>query len=100
MPRAPGSVCLKVLAVAAVGVVNPAVQHQFPGTALDLCCGNLSKQRYGIVVKLPPAYGVEVAEQAAGVMVPTPPHVAGQCPEPLLGGSNQAVESSGLIHQG
>ena len=39
---------------------------------------HLRQQRDRIVVELPPATGIEVAEQAGRVLVPAPPQVAGQ----------------------
>jgi hypothetical protein len=100
MPCSPGSVCRKILPLATVGVVDPAVQHQFPGTTLDLCQGDLPQERDGVVIELPPAHWIEVKEQSAGIVVPTPPQVSGERPEPLLGGSDEAVERAGLAHDG
>ena len=62
---APGAVRLKILLLAAVGIVDPAVQHQFPGATFDSRQGYLPQQRDGIVIELPPACRIEVEEQAA-----------------------------------
>ena len=43
VPRAPGAVRLQILPLAAVGVVDSAVQHQFLRAALDRRQGNLSQ---------------------------------------------------------
>ena len=88
----PGPVGIEIFALAAIGIVDPAVQHQFTGTALHHRQGNLRKQCDRIVIELSPAYRVEVAEQTAGVVVPAPPQVTGQRPQPLLGGSDKAIQ--------
>ncbi len=61
---APGAVRLEIFLLAAVGVVDPAVQHQFAGAALDAGQRHLAEQRDRIVVELPPARRIEVAKQA------------------------------------
>ena len=52
------------------------------------------------MIDLPPAHRIEVAEQTAGVVVPTPPQVASQRPKPFLGGSDEAIQSAGLADRG
>ena len=47
-----------------------------------------------------PAGGVEIDKQTGGVVIPTPPQVAGQRPEPFLHGSDKAVERARLAHDG
>ena len=94
MSRSPGAVGVEIFALAAIRVVDPAVQHQFAGAPFDHRQGNLRKQGDRIVIELPPANRIEVAEQTAGVVVPTPPQVARQRPQPFLGGSDKAVESA------
>src|ERR1700693_4723324 len=73
MPRSPGSVSPEILPLAAVGIVNPAVQHQLSRATLDLRQGNLCQKRDGVVLDLPPAYRIEVEEQARRIVIPTPP---------------------------
>ena len=48
----------------------------------------------GIVIELPPAHGIEVAEQTAGIVVPAPPQVARQRPQALLRRSDEAVQGA------
>src|SRR4051812_15040207 len=96
MSSAPGAVCAEILALAAVRVIDAAVEAQFTGAALDFHQRRLRQQRDGIVIELLPAQWVEIVEQADGILVPTPPEIPGQRPEPLLGGSDKAVESAGL----
>ena len=84
----------EIFPLAAIGVVDAAVQHQFAGAALHLRQRNLRQQSDGIVIELPPAHRIEVAEQAAGVVVPAPPQIARQRPEPLLGGRDEAIQSA------
>ena len=52
------------------------------------------------MIELSPAYRIKVPKQAAGIMIPAPPHVAGESPEPLLGWCNEAIQSAGLAHYG
>src|SRR5437762_12109606 len=98
VPRSPGAVRAKILLLAAVRVIDPAVEHQFLGAALDSRQGNLCQQGDGIVIQLAPAYGIEVAEQAGGIMIPAPPQVSGERPESLPGRSDEPVESACLAH--
>ena len=98
VPGAPGAVRVQIFALAAIGVVDPAVQHQLAGAALHLGQGNLRKQGDGIVIELPPAHRIEIAKQAAGVVVPAPPQIARQRPQPLLGGSDKAIQSARFAH--
>src|SRR5207302_1773170 len=81
-----GAIGLQIFLLAAVGVIDAAVQHQLAGPALQLSKGNLREQRDRIVVELPPAHRVQVAEEADGIVVPTPPEIASQRPESLLSG--------------
>ena len=96
MPGSPGAVRVEILALAAIGIVDAAVQHQFTGAPFHHGQRNLRKQGDRIVIELPPAHRIEVAEQTAGVVVPTPPQVARQRPQPFLGGSDKAVERAGF----
>ncbi len=73
VPRSPGAVRLEIFPLAAVGVIDSAVQHQFPRAPLNRRQRHLPQQRDGIVVELPPAYRIEIAEQAGGVVIPAPP---------------------------
>ena len=52
------------------------------------------KQGDGIVIELPPAHRIEIAKQTAGVVVPAPPQIARQRPQPLLSGRDKAVQSA------
>src|SRR5208282_1833944 len=98
MPRSPSSVLLQILPLAAIGVVDPAVQHQLRGALLKLRQGNFPEQRDRVVIELDPTRGIEVEEQVRGIVVPAPPQIPGQRPEPLLRGRDEAVESAGLAH--
>ena len=82
--RAPGAIGLEIFLLAAVGVIDPAVQHQFAGAALDLRQRHLAEQRDRIVIELAPARRIEIAEHVDRVLIPTPPEIARQGPEPLL----------------
>ena len=68
------------------------MQHQFAGAAFQLGQRNLRQQRDRIVIQLPPAHRIEIAEQAAGIVVPAPPQIARQRPQPLLRGRDEAVQ--------
>ncbi len=56
----------------------------------------LRQQRDGVLIELAPANRVQIAKEAGGVVIPTPPQVAGQRPQPLLCRSNEAVERTRL----
>src|SRR5579862_6209403 len=94
VPRSPCAVGIEIFALAAIGVVDPAVQHKLAGTTLNYVQGNFRQQRDRIVIELPPAYGVEIAKQTAGIVVPTPPEVAGQSPQPFLSRRDKTIQGS------
>ena len=75
-------------------------KHQLAGATLDLRQRNLAQQRDRIVIELPPAHRIEVAEQARGVVVPTPPEIARERPEAFLGRSDEAIERAGFADDG
>ncbi len=62
VPRSPGPVRVQILPLAAVRVIHPAVQHKFPGAPFDRRQRHLRQERDGIVIELPPAYRIELAE--------------------------------------
>ncbi len=76
VPRSPGVIRLKVFPLAAVSVVDPAMQNESRGAALDARQRDLPEKSYGIVIELPPAQWIEVVEQARGIRVPTPPQIS------------------------
>ena len=100
MTRTPGAVGFQILALPAVGVIDAAVQHQFAGAPLDGRQLHLGQQSHRIVIEFAPADGVEVTEQTAGVMVPTPPQIAGQRPKPFLSRGDEAVQRAGFADYG
>ncbi len=97
---APGAVGLEVLLLAAVGVVDAAVQHQLGGATLDLVERHLVEEGDWVLVRLAPACWVEIAEEADAVVVPAPPEIAGERPEALLRGGDEAVEGAGFADDG
>src|ERR1039458_7072736 len=82
--RTPGSLRILVLAQATIGVVDPAVQDEFGGARFELVERILVQQRDGAVIELTRQQRTEIAEQSGGIVIPAPPQVAGQRPEPLL----------------
>ena len=94
--RAPGAVGLQIFLLAAVRVVDPAVQHQFARAALERRQRHLGQQRDGIVIQLPPAHRIQIAEQAGGIVVPAPPQIARQRPQPFLRRRDEAIERARL----
>ena len=96
MFRAPSSVRLEIFLLAAVGVVDAAVQHQFARAALDAGQRHLAQQRHRIVVELPPARRIEIEKKVDRVLIPTPPEIARQRPKPLLDGSDETRERARL----
>ena len=59
---------------------------------------NFREQRDRIVIELPPAQRVQIAEQAGGIVVPAPPQIARQGPQALLHRSDKAIERARLAH--
>src|ERR1700733_10732735 len=92
MARAPRTISSHIFELAAIGVINAAVQHEFARAPLDLRKRDFAEQRYGIVVQRAPTNRIEVAEKAGGIVFPRPPDVAGQAPEAFLGGRDEPVE--------
>ena len=84
--RAPGPIGFEVFELCAAGrcVIDPAMKHQFACSALDLRERNFAQHGHRIVIKLPPAHWIQVAEQAGRIVVPGPPDIAGQRPKPFL----------------
>ena len=60
--------------------------------------GISAEQRDRIVIELPPAHRIQIAEQAGGIVVPAPPQIARQRPQPLLRGSDEAIQRARLAH--
>ena len=63
---------------------------------LDVARGISVSSEIGIVIQLPPAHRIQVAEQAGGIVVPAPPEIARQRPQPFLRRSDETVERAGL----
>jgi hypothetical protein len=97
---APGAVGTEVFLLAAVGVVDTAMEVKFGGAALDLFQGHLVEDGDGILVTFAPVSGIEVVKDADTVEVPTPPEIPGEGPEALLRRGDEAVESTGLADDG
>src|SRR5580658_7266108 len=100
MPGSPGTVGLQILLLAAVDVVNAAVQNQFRRAAFDLFQRNFAEHRNWILIQLPPAHGIQIAKKADAVVIPAPPQVARERPEALLRRSDEAVQSTRLADHG
>ena len=96
MFRAPSTVCLEIFLLAAVGVVDTPVQYQFVGAALNAGQRHLAQQRHRIVVELAPARRIEIEKNVDRVLIPTPPEVARQGPQPFLDGSDKTRERARL----
>src|ERR1700704_1784752 len=92
MPRSPSSFRLLIFEQATIGIVNAAVQHEFGGAGLELRQRKFREQRNRIVIQFTPTYRVKVVKQADRIVIPTPPKIARQCPEPFLRRSDKAVE--------
>jgi len=50
------------------------------------------------VIELAPAQRIEIAENAGGIVIPTPPEVASQRPQPLLRRRDKAIQRARLAH--
>ncbi len=98
--RAPSPLRIFVLAEAAIGVVDPAVEDEFRCAGLEFGERILVEQRDGTVIELTPAQRIEIAEQAGRIVIPAPPQVASERPEPLLGRRDETIEGAGFAHHG
>jgi len=98
VPRAPSSLRLFILTQAAIGIVDPAVQDEFRSARFEFGKRILVQQRDGIVIELTPTQRIDIAEQAGGIVIPAPPQVASQRPEPLLSGRDETVDRARLAH--
>ncbi len=58
--------------------------------------GNVPEQRDGVVIELAPQHRIERPEQTDRVVVPAPPHVAGQRLEPVVRGHHELSDGAGL----
>ena len=95
---APGPILMQIFALPAVRVVDSPVQDQLAGAALNPGQWQRGEHGDGVVIELPPAHGVQVQKQTAGVMIPTPPEIARQRPKALLRRSDKAVEGSSFAN--
>ena len=93
---APGTIGSQIFLLAAIGVINAAVQHQFSGAAFQLRERNLRQQRDGIVVQFAETHRIQIAEQAGGIVVPAPPQVSRDGPQALLHRRDEAVQRARL----
>ena len=98
MARTPGSLGVFVFAQAAIGVVDAAVQIEFGGARFEFGERAFVQKGDGAVIELAPTQRIKFAEQAAGIVIPTPPQVAGQRPETLLDRRDETVEGAGFAH--
>ena len=62
-----------ILLQSAVGLIDPAVEHQFGGPHLQPLRRELGEQGDGVMVELPPADRIEVSKEINDVGVPAPP---------------------------
>jgi len=76
------------------------VQDEFGGARFEFVERIFVQERDGTVIELSPAQRIEIAEQAGSIVIPAPPQVAGQRPEPLLGRRDKTVERAGLADHG
>ena len=90
----------QIFLLAAVDIIDAAMQTEFSGAAFDFSQGHLVEQRDGILIQLPPAGGIEIAKQADAVVVPTPAEIAGDRPKTLLGRGDEPVQRARLADHG
>ena len=96
--RAPGPVRLQILQHAAVGIVHPAVEHEFRRPGFQFGQRHLAQQGDRIMVQFTPAVRIEVEKKAGRVVIPTPPQVPRQGPQPLLQRCDETIEGASLAH--
>jgi hypothetical protein len=89
---------LQIFLLAAVSVVDPAMQHQLAGALLNDAQRQFMQQSHRILIQLRPALRRQIAKQAHAIVVPTPPQIARQRPQALLGRRNKTVEHARLAH--
>ena len=77
---APGAVGVQIFLLAAVDVVDAAVQAELGGAALQVFQRDFVEQGDGVLIELPPAGGVEVAEEADGSRSPNTSRGCGRRP--------------------
>ena len=82
----------------AVGLVDAAVEHQFGGPHFQPFGRELRKQGDRVVVQLPPADRVEIAEEVDHFGVPTPPQVSGQRDALFVEGFRRESGGHGCLH--
>ena len=75
---APGRNLAHVFLQPPIGLVDAAVKDHFGRPHFQSLGRELGEQGDGIMVQLPPANGVEVAEEIDHLVVPTPPQISGQ----------------------
>ena len=91
---APRGVGRKVLALAAIGVVDPAVQCELAGPLMERGEWYLRQERNRIVLEFSPAGGRDLSKETGRIDVPTPPEVSREGPELLLAGLDELVEAA------
>ena len=98
MPPAPGTLPLLIFEQATVSIVDAAMQHQFTGARLQFRQREFAQQRNWIVIQLIPSHRIQIKEQSNGIVIPAPPQIARQRPQPLLRRNDESVERSGFAN--
>ncbi len=96
MLRSPRVLRLQVLLHPSVGVVDAPVQRQLRGASFQLCDRHLLEQDDRIVIALAPQHGIELPEQAYGLLIPRPPDVLREGREPLMHRRHEVPHGAGL----
>jgi hypothetical protein len=100
----PSSPCLAVVgqifALAAIRVVDAAVQHEFRRALFERSERNFAEHRNRIVIELAPGHRIDVAEQRRRIAVPAPPEIAREGPEALLHRRDETIEAARLADDG
>src|SRR4051794_39611196 len=76
------------------------MEHQFRGTPLDLCQRNFTEQRDRVLVQFSPACRIEIAKKTNAIVIPAPPKISRQRPQPFLRRSDKAIESTSFAYDG
>src|SRR3989442_5156566 len=77
----PRPVCFEIFPMAAIRIVNAAMQHQLLCPALNTVQRDFAEHQYGIVIDLFESDRVEIAQETCRVMIPTPPEITSQGPQ-------------------
>src|SRR6516225_5662761 len=84
--RSPSLFGIQILLHPTIGIVDSPMQHQLARPLLKLLDRHVFQQRNRIVIEGSPADRIKFPKELSRLVVPTPPKIASQGPEALIGG--------------